>query len=136
MSTTRPRSWARLGATLGLGLTVSFSAPSLGRGDRTRPPPADGEHRLVRLGPQALVYEDDRGNVSMVDEPTPEPSRGQLIGAAIGGMGGGLAGAMLYSGQDYVRISVYGSGKPLEDGPASLDEDTTEIAGAAPRTRR
>src|SRR4051812_42714022 len=110
---TRPRSWARLGATVGLALGVSFAAPAWAEKQAEeqtqRSPRPGGEHRLVRLGPQALVFEDNHGNVSMVDEPTPEPSRGQLIGAALGGMSGGLAGAMLYSGQDYVRISVYGS---------------------------
>jgi hypothetical protein len=136
VSMTRPRSWARLGATVGLALGVSFGAPAWAEGQTQRPPPADGEHRLVRLGPQALVFEDNHGNVSMVDEPTPEPSRGQLLGAALGGMSGGLAGAMLYSGQDYVRISVYGSGKPLEDGPSSAGDATTEIAGGPPRPKR
>ena len=42
---------------------------------------------------------------------------------------------MLYSGQDYVRISVYGSGKPL-GGPSSPGDATTEIAGGAPRPKR
>jgi hypothetical protein len=39
---------------------------------------ADGRH-LVRIGPQALVSEDDRGHVTMVDEATAEPRRSAIL---------------------------------------------------------
>jgi hypothetical protein len=55
------------------------------------PLPAPGTHRLIRIGPQALVMEDDRGQFTMVDEAdaeTPEKAekgkRGQsALGASV-----------------------------------------------------
>jgi hypothetical protein len=46
---------------------------------RTLPLPAPGTHRLIRVGPQALIREDDRGRLSMVDESTPPPKAGRSL---------------------------------------------------------
>jgi hypothetical protein len=74
------RSWARRSfAAAGLCLTLLAASPA--RADGPGPPPttnskllplpAPGTHRLIRIGPQALVMEDDHGQVTMVDETTP-----------------------------------------------------------------
>jgi hypothetical protein len=92
--------------------------------DRTQPPPAPGAHRLVRLGPQALVFEDDRGNISMVDEPGEGITKGQAIGTIAGAVGGGVAGVILAEPRGIAFGAVYGAGEPAgeDETPASLTE--------------
>jgi hypothetical protein len=48
----------------------------------TLPLPPRGTHRLIRIGPQALVMEDDRGRFTMVDEPPEAPQFGKGLVAA------------------------------------------------------
>lgn len=64
------------------------------------PLPAPGTHRLIRIGPQALVSEDDRGQVTFVDEAAIEPKakRGESIVAASVMLGLLGAGAILFLG--------------------------------------
>jgi hypothetical protein len=75
-------------AVLGLVLTLQAASPA--RADPQGPPqasskllplPPPGTHRLIRIGPQALVSEDDRGLVTMVDESPPPPRRGRSVAA-------------------------------------------------------
>jgi hypothetical protein len=75
-------------------LLLTFRVPSRARADECTEPaqateqveslPPPGTCRLVRIGPQALVTEDDRGRFSMVDEPETEPRRGRVAGLVIG----------------------------------------------------
>jgi hypothetical protein len=44
-----------------------------------RPLPPPGTERLIRIGPQALVVEDDQGRVTMADEPADEPRGGRAL---------------------------------------------------------
>jgi hypothetical protein len=62
------------------------------RGDETKPPPP-GTSRLIRVGPQALLSEDDQGNLSMAEEPEPPRSRLQVAGIVLGAMTVGVVGA-------------------------------------------
>jgi hypothetical protein len=48
------------------------------------PPP--GTCRLIRIGPEALVSEDDRGRITMVDEPEQQPRRGRGLAAVVIGI--------------------------------------------------
>src|SRR5262249_24567102 len=48
------------------------------------PLPPPGTYRLIRIGPQALVKQDDRGNITTADELDDKPSRvGRGIAATI-----------------------------------------------------
>lgn len=60
------------------------------RGNETEPPPPPGTSRLISIGPQALVREDDHGNLTMVDEPEPQRSKSQVVGIMLGAMTAGV----------------------------------------------
>ncbi|HSY41555.1 MAG TPA: hypothetical protein VLA79_18580 [Polyangia bacterium] len=60
------------------------------RGDETEPAPPPGASRLISIGPQALVREDDHGNLTMVDEPEPQSSKSQVAGIMLGAMTAGV----------------------------------------------
>ena len=60
------------------------------RADATEPPPPPGTSRLISIGPQALVREDDHGKLTMVDEPEPERSKLQVAGIILGAMTAGV----------------------------------------------
>jgi hypothetical protein len=57
-------------------LVLQLSSPARGEGttvpaqthSQRAPLPRPGTYRLIRIGPQALVKEDDRGRITMVDE--------------------------------------------------------------------
>jgi hypothetical protein len=67
MNSARSSWWARVVAGAGLLLTLTSG---LAAQAEPRPPP--GQARLIRIGPQALVSEDARGHVTMVEEPPPK----------------------------------------------------------------
>ena len=71
------------------------------------PPP--GTCRLIRIGPQVLVSEDDRGRFTMVDEPEEKPGRGRRVINVV--MGLLTAGAVLNVGRNDAIGSGYG-GRP------------------------
>ena len=48
------------------------------------PPP--GTCRLIRIGPEVLVSQDDHGTVTMVDEPEPQPRRSRGVAALLIGI--------------------------------------------------
>ena len=60
------------------------------RGDETEPPPPPGTSRLISIGPQALIREDDHGKLTMVDEPEPQRSKFQVVGIMLGAMTAGV----------------------------------------------
>ena len=87
------RRWTRALAALGLILALQIgSAGAPARADGSGPPPptasklyplpAPGTHRLIRIGGQEVVIEDDQGRITPVDEPPPKPTRGQNVAAA------------------------------------------------------
>jgi hypothetical protein len=80
------RRWTRAAAAIGLALALHATRPA--RADAptqwqanvaSLPPPAPGTQRLVRLGPQVLLVEDDQGRFTMADEGAAEPKRGQSL---------------------------------------------------------
>ena len=64
--------------------------PQAIRADETEPPPPPGTSRLISIGPQALVREDDHGNLTMVDEPEPKRSKFKVVGIILGAMTAGV----------------------------------------------
>ena len=60
------------------------------RGDETEPPPPPGTSRLISIGPQALVREDDHGKLTMVDDTEPQTSKLQVVGIMLGAMTAGV----------------------------------------------
>ena len=60
------------------------------RADAREPPPPPGTSRLISIGPQALVREDEHGNLTMVDEPEPERSKLKVVGIILGAMTAGV----------------------------------------------
>jgi hypothetical protein len=89
MKVTPSRSWARVLAIVGLILTLGARSaagatvvyPRGETADTTAqqlPPP--GTHRLVRIGPEAVVAVDDQGRVTMAETPE-EPKLGRGLGA-------------------------------------------------------
>jgi hypothetical protein len=85
--------WGRFGKCIGIGLVLWLglvtSAVQPTRGDQGQAPPA-GAHRLIRIGPQALVSEDENGKLRMVEEPAPERSRIEMLEAMLGAAAAGV----------------------------------------------
>ena len=75
-------------SALCLGLTVLVAQPA--RADETEPWPSPGTHRLIRIGPEALVSEDDHGRLSMVEEPPPEKTKIDVVTIVLGAMTAGV----------------------------------------------
>jgi hypothetical protein len=81
------RRWKRAVVALCMALILGMLAPARAETfgpprppvSRTLPLPPPGTHRLIRVGPQALIREDDRGRLSMVDESTPPPKVGRSL---------------------------------------------------------
>jgi hypothetical protein len=77
---------------LGLALVLGSAATVVARGGE---PPPPGTQRLIRIGPVALVCEDEHGNVTMAEDPTPAKKHNfnllpSLFGALVGGAVGTL----------------------------------------------
>jgi hypothetical protein len=89
-------------AAVGLtALLLTFQVPLRARADECAGPaetteqaeslPPPGTCRLIRIGPQELVSQDDTGRLTKVDEPEPQPRRGRgLTAALIGILTGGV----------------------------------------------
>jgi hypothetical protein len=60
------------------------------RAAETEPWPAPGTHRLIRIGPEVVVSEDDHGRLSMVEEPPPEKTKVDVAQIVLGAMTAGL----------------------------------------------
>ena len=78
-----------------LGLTGPVVQPARAepqpiRGAETEPLPPPGTFRLISIGPQALVREDDHGKLTMVDEPEPKRSKSKVAGIILGAMTAGV----------------------------------------------
>ena len=78
--------------------------------EQVQPLPPPGTCRLIRIGPQALVSEDDRGRFMMVDEPEEKPRRGQRVINVL--MGVVTAGAVLSLGRNELTSNVGGRAGP------------------------
>jgi hypothetical protein len=68
--------------------------------------PAKGP-RLIRIGPQALVWQDENGRVTMVDEPEQRPSVGKdltSLGGIFGVLGAGLFLLLEDQGADFTFL--------------------------------
>jgi hypothetical protein len=75
MRTVAPaKRWARAVAVIGV-LTILHAVA-----------PAAHAERLIRIGPQALVVEDDRGNVTMAEEPQPDRHDARRVAVGLGAM--------------------------------------------------
>jgi hypothetical protein len=84
MRTVAPaRRWARAVAALSVLSILHAIAP------------AAHAERLLRIGPQALVVEDDRGHVTMADEPPPEEHNARRVAVGLASMFVIGAGAFL-----------------------------------------
>jgi hypothetical protein len=95
--------WTRGFVAAGIALTLAATTPA--RADvaapaqtssRLLPLPAPGTYRLIRIGPQFLLKEDDQGQVTEVNEPPARPRREQSAVAAAVMMGIITAGAALF----------------------------------------
>lgn len=94
-----------------LGLAVLVAQPA--RADETEPWPAPGTHRLIRIGPEALVSEDDHGRLSMVEEPEPEKTKMDVMKIVLGAMTAGVA------------LTVYEDLKPIPVGTNAASAGST-----------
>ena len=65
------------------------------RADETEPLPPPGTSRLIEIGPQALVREDDHGKLTMADEPEPQRSKLGVAGIMLGAMTAGVVVASM-----------------------------------------
>jgi len=116
MQMRRWRRWAGTAAVAALGLAGLHAMGA--RADGTDRPPAAGEH-VHRIGPQAVVIVNDRGDVRMYDDPGQQElackSRADCWGKALNAMG--LFGLMTY---EELTSSVEGSGRASQSpvGPA------------------
>ena len=99
---------------LGCCAALAVSPAGVARAEETGPPAAT--HRLVRIGPQALVSEDEHGNVSMVDEVQPTLSRGQAVGIALGAFGGGAATIIMNEPRAMAIGAAYSAEQPSRGG--------------------
>jgi hypothetical protein len=77
-------------ALLGPVVQPARAEPQTIGADATEPPPPPGTSRLISIGPQALVSEDDHGNLTMVDEPEPKRTKFQVAGIILGAMTAGV----------------------------------------------
>jgi hypothetical protein len=82
-----PNRWKRAAAALCMTLVLGAFSPARSQSfgppqppsSRVLPIPAPGTHRLIRVGPQALISEDDHGRLTMVDESTAPPRVGRSL---------------------------------------------------------
>lgn len=98
---------------LWLGLMVGPAPAPRAEG---APVPPTGAHRLIRIGPQALISEDETGKVSMVDEPEPQATFSP-VGFVFAALTGGLGGVMFTNEPRNVGIgAAYGGGNAANQG--------------------
>lgn len=105
-------------AAAGLLLTFQLAGPARADGptapaetsDQTLPLPPPETYRLIRIGPQELVREDDHGRLTPVEEPPAELGRGQRIAAVLVGVL--TAGAVLTLGRNELTSGVGGRAGP------------------------
>lgn len=88
MGFTLSGAWGRAAAGTVLALTLVSGTPA--HAAEAEPPPPPGTERLIHIGPQATVIEDEHGNFSMADEPAPEPTVGDIARGAVSVMGVGF----------------------------------------------
>jgi hypothetical protein len=92
-------------ATASLGLTLGMVTPA--DAQRQEEDPAAGAERLIRIGPQALVSEDEHGNVSMVDEPPPDTDTLTVVATLVGATLGGFVAPMTLLPRAVVTGATY-----------------------------
>jgi len=95
---------------LALGVVV---APGASRADDADAPPPGPRERVVKIGPQAVVIVDGRGEVRMYDDPSQQApecaSRLSCWGKAVGQLG--VLGSAVY---EELTTNVEGSGNTLQ----------------------
>lgn len=110
--------WMRGLAAVGLALLLNAASPvsaEVWRGPAApdgpvlpRSPPRT-DH-LIRIGPQALVREDERGRVEMVDEPSARPSARQLAAGVTAALSVfGVGAFLMLEGQPGLTLDVGGA---------------------------
>jgi hypothetical protein len=110
--------WTRAVAIAGLLLTFLVSSAARADGptmpaqtsDQSSALPPPGTYRLIRIGPQVLVREDDHGRFTMVEDPTAKRGRGQRLVALL--LGVLTAGAVLTLGRNGLTSDVGGRAGP------------------------
>jgi hypothetical protein len=91
-------------------LAALLGAPARAQ-EPAAPAPLGHIKRVIKLGPEAVVVEDEHGTVTMAPEPPP-PKRTDrdVLGPVLSAMVGGIVGSIA-SGPRYVAIGVaYGGG--------------------------
>jgi hypothetical protein len=112
------KGWARVLAILGGALILHAASPT--RAEIWRGPAAQegmnlprrpsGTDHLRRIGPQALVSEDEHGRVRMVDEPSARPSRRDVAVGMTTALGVfGVSGFLMLEGQPGLTLDVGGA---------------------------
>jgi hypothetical protein len=111
------KKWTRAIGAAALILTLHAAAPARAEipgappqsGAQTLPLPPSGTKRMIRIGPQALVQEDDHGRVKMADEPTtqPRPGRSFIATSALFGILG-VGAYLMLQGAPGVSLDLSG----------------------------
>jgi hypothetical protein len=84
-----------MGAIVILGLVLMVPLPSsAGEVATAAPAQPTTSERLIRIGPQALVRQDEHGRVTMVEEFAPEPRKRDVMPAVLGVLFAGMARAL------------------------------------------
>lgn len=104
MTSARSKRWTAALAASSLGLTLLAGSPAGATSvSKRRQPPAA---RLIRIGPQALVSQDEHGRVTMVDEPASDASGGSgraTLGMVVGALEAvGVVGVFLWQDKDQI----------------------------------
>jgi hypothetical protein len=111
--------WRCAVGVFGLLLVLQVGSPARGDGPtvsaqthaQRAPLPRPGTYRLIRIGPQALLKEDDRGRMTMVDELEHKVSRLEAVGVVTIGVLTAGAVLMLHRIELNGDVSV-GAGPP------------------------
>jgi hypothetical protein len=109
-SASRRRVLAIIGVVLGLHLAAPARADRgavpAPRGGQSLPLPAPGSERLIRIGPEVDVIEDDHGRFRMADTSEPKRSPGRTMITVLFGVV--AAGAVLTLGRNELTSDVGG----------------------------
>jgi hypothetical protein len=85
---------AILGLVLAAPLPLSATTTGTEHDTATTASPAAPATRLIRIGPQALVRQDEHGKLTMVEEFAPEPRNRDVLPAVLGVLFSGMARAL------------------------------------------
>jgi hypothetical protein len=100
---------------IGLGVMAALfailvAAPARAQDQPTPPPPLGAIKRVIKLGPEATVVQDEHGTITMAQEPPPkEKTNRDVLGPVFTTMIGGTMGSIA-SGPRYVAIGTAAGG--------------------------